>query len=111
MLETVRTEYGEYDAVYTKQIYSGKGDLLLEADDKRDAPFSGFKFILKGHFRVSGSPHLQDAKDIYAIIEKYGIDIDRYKYAEESALMKKMLEELDYLKTPRKLNACSSPPL
>lgn len=94
LLEAVRTEYDEYDAVYTKQTYSGKGDLLLEADDKRDAPFSGFKFILKGHSRVSGSPHLQDAKDIYAIIEKYGIDIDHYKFAEESASMKKLLEEL-----------------
>ena len=95
LLEAVRNMHGYYDAVYTKQTYSGKGDLLFEADDKRDAPFGGFKFILQGHARISSSPHLQDAKDIYAIIEKYGIDIDRYKYAEETALMKKMLEELD----------------
>lgn len=95
LLEAVRNMHGYYDAVYTKQTYSGKGDLLFDADDKRDAPFGGLKFILQGHARISSSPHLQDAKDIYAIIEKYGIDIDRYKYAEETALMKKMLEELD----------------
>jgi len=87
--------YNDYDAVYTKKAYSGKGDLLLEADGKRDAPFGGFKFILLGHIKVSNSPYQQDAKDIYAIVEKYGIDLDRYKYAEETAQLKKLMEELD----------------
>lgn len=95
LLAAVKTVYNEYDAVYTKKAFSGKGDLLLEADGKRDAPFGGFKFILLGHIKVSSSPYQQDAKDIYAIVEKYGIDLDRYKYAEETAQMKKLLEELD----------------
>lgn len=111
LLEIAKTVYGEYDAVYTKQTYSGKGDLLFEADDKRDAPFGGFKFILQGHSRISSSPYLQDAKDIYAIIEKYGIDIDRYKYAEESALMKKMLEELDLPENAAKIERMQLTPV
>jgi len=91
LLTAVRNDY---DAVYTKKTYSGKGDLLIEADKKRDALFSGLKFILQGHIRISSSPYHQNAKDIYAIIEQYGIDLDRYKYAEETAQLKKLLEDL-----------------
>jgi len=95
LLSAVKAVYDEYDAVYTKKAYSGKSDLLLEADHMRDTPFGGFKFILLGHIKVSSSPYQQDAEDIYAIIEKYGIDLNRYKWAEETAQMKKLLEELD----------------
>jgi len=95
LLAVVKSVYGEYDAVYTKKAFSGKSDLLLEADHKRDTPFGGFKFILLGHIKVSSSAYQQDAKDIYAIIEKYGIDLDRYKWAEETAQLKKLIEELD----------------
>jgi hypothetical protein len=95
LLASVKTVYNDYDAVYTKKAYSGKGNLLMEADSKRDAPFGGLKFILLGHIKVSSSPYHQDAVDVYAIIEKYGIDLDRYKWAEETAQMKKLLEELD----------------
>jgi hypothetical protein len=95
LLAAVKTVYNEYDAVYTKKAYSGKGDLLIEFDGNRDAPFGGLKGILLGHTKVSSSPYQQDAKDIYAIIEQYGIDLDRYKMAEETAQMKKLLEDLD----------------
>ena len=95
LLEAVKTVYNEYDAVYTKKAYSGKSDLLLEADENRDAPFGGFKSILKGYARISSSPYRQDARDIYTVVEKYGIDLDRYKWAEETAQLKKMFEELN----------------
>ena len=70
LLAAVKTVYNEYDAVYTKKAYSGKGDLLIEFDGNRDAPFGGLKGILNGHAKVSSSPYQQDAKDIYAIIEQ-----------------------------------------
>lgn len=95
LLNVVKTIYAAYDGVYTKGAYSGKGDLLIKADDDRDAPFGGLKSILVGHTKVSSSPFQQDAKDIYAIIRKYGIELDRYKWAEQTAQMKKMIEELD----------------
>lgn len=95
LLGAVKSVYGEYDAVYTKNTFSGKGKLLIAADGKRDTPFGGFKFVLQGYAKLSSSPYQQDAKDIYAIIEKYGIDLDRYKWSQETAQMKKLLEELD----------------
>ena len=70
LLATVKSVYAGYDAVYTKKAFSGKGDLLFEADSKRDIPFGGLKYILLGYSRVSSSPYQQDAKDIYALIEK-----------------------------------------
>jgi hypothetical protein len=48
-----------------------------------------------GYSKLSISPFNQQAKDIYAIIEKHGIGLDRYNYAEETAQIKKLLEELD----------------
>ncbi|MEI6752968.1 MAG: DUF6261 family protein [Paludibacter sp.] len=95
LLAAVKTVYNEYDALYTQKASSGKSDLLIEADSKRDTPFGGLKGILVGHSKLSSSPYQQDAKDIYAIIVKYGIDLDRYKWAEETAQLKKLLEELD----------------
>lgn len=95
LLAAVKTVYNEYDTVYTKKAYSGKGELLVAADTERDTPFAGFKNILLGYAKISSSAFQQDAKDIYAIIEKYGIDLNRYKWAEETAQMKKLIEELD----------------
>jgi hypothetical protein len=70
-------------------------DLLAEADKKRDTLFGGLKDILVGHSKLAVSPYYQSAKEIYAIIEKHDIALDRYKYAEETAQLKKLLEELD----------------
>lgn len=95
LLVALATVYNEYDAVYVKKTYSGKSDQLAEADKDRDVPFGGLKDILVGHSKLSISPYYQSAKDIYAIIEKYDIALDRYKYAEQTAQMKKLLEELE----------------
>ncbi len=94
LLATLETVYTDYDAVYVKQTYSGKGDLLATSDKNRDVPFGGLKDILVGHAKLSISPYNQEAKDIYAIIEKYDIGLDRYNYAEETAQLKKLFDEL-----------------
>lgn len=95
LLAAVKTEYNYYDAVYTKKAFSGKGGELIKADDERDSPFGGIKDILSGHIKSSSSPCHQEAKDLYAIIEKYGIGLDRLKFAEETAQMKKLIEDFD----------------
>jgi len=95
LLEALQAVYNDYDAVYVKKTFSGKSELLAEADKKRDTLFGGLKDILVGHSKLTVSPYYQSAKDIYAIIEKHDIALDRYKYAEETAQLKKLLEELD----------------
>jgi hypothetical protein len=95
LLAALETVYNEYDAVYVKKAFSGRGDELFVMDKERDMPFGGLKDILVGYSKLSISPYNQAAKDIYAIIEKHGIGLDRYSYAEETAQMKKLLEELN----------------
>ena len=94
LLAALNTVYNEYDAVYVKKAFSGRGIELMVRDKDRDMPFGGFKDVLVGHSKLAVSPYNQAAKDIYAIIEKHGIGLDRYSYAEETAQMKKLLEEL-----------------
>ena len=95
LLAALKADYSIYDSAYAKKSSSGKGDLLLQADDNRDVPFGALKAILVGHIRAVSSPFNKDAVDIYAVIEKYGLDLNTFKYAEETAQMKKLIEELD----------------
>lgn len=95
LLLVLKTVYTDYDAVYTKKAYSGKGTLVAEADAKRDGLFGGLKNILVGYSKINGNLFQQDATDIYAIIENYGIDLDRYTYSAETAQLRKLLEELE----------------
>lgn len=46
---TLQTSYSEYDAVYTKQIYSGKGKDVATADCERDAAYANLKAFLNGY--------------------------------------------------------------
>ncbi len=95
LLVALQEYYDNYDVVYVKKTFSGKGILLLGADGKRDNFFGGLKDILVGYSKLSFSPLCQPAKDIYGIIEKYNIALDRFSYAEESAQLKKLLEEFE----------------
>jgi len=95
LLAKLKTSYEGYYEVYTKKTFSGKGQLLVDADSHRDEPFAGMKFILLGYAKIKGSPLQQDAKDIYGIIENHGIDLDRYKWAEETAQIIKLLDEFE----------------
>jgi hypothetical protein len=94
LLTALQTVYNEYDAVYVKKTFSGKSELLASADKKRDTLFGGLKDILLGHSKLSISSYNQTAKDVYAIIELHDIALDRFSYAEETAQLKKLLEEL-----------------
>jgi len=95
LLAAVKIVYQTYDSIYTKKVYSGKSDLLFDADRKRDVTYYALKDILGAHARLSSSPYQQAAADIFAVFVKYGLDLTTYKYAEETAQLKKMLEELD----------------
>jgi hypothetical protein len=95
LLERVKTVYGTYDGVYAKGSYSGIGSDVAAADHKVDSVFSGIKTVLLGYCRDAESTNHQDAMDLYAIVAKYGTDIDRHSYSEETAQMKKLIEELD----------------
>ena len=95
LLLVVKTIYNDYDAVYIKKTYSGKSELLFKYDLNRNNYLGGIKSILRGHSKLTTSPYYQEATDLYEIFKRYGIGIDKLKYAEETAQLKKLIDELE----------------
>ena len=86
LLLVVKTIYNDYDAVYIKKTYSGKSELLFKYDLNRNNYLGGIKSILRGHSKLTTSPYYQEATDLYEIFKKY---------AEETAQLKKLIDELE----------------
>lgn len=59
---TLQTSYTEYDVVYTKQIYSGKGKDVATADHERDVAYTNLKAFLNGYRKLQTAPNYQSAK-------------------------------------------------
>ena len=94
LLLAIKKEYADYDKVYNKLAYSGKGEEVAAADEARDEIFSNIKGFLAGYRMLSTMPNYADADALYKVFEQVGLSIHRLSYAEQSALMKKLIEEL-----------------
>lgn len=53
---TLQNAYNEYDQVYTKQIYSGKGEDVAAADAERDLAYRNLKSFLNGYRKLVSAP-------------------------------------------------------
>ena len=78
---------------------------MAEADTLRDKLFSSIKLYLKGYKGLEVLPNYQDADALYQLIKNYGLAIDRLSYAEDTAQMKKLIEELEQPDNTAKLAA------
>lgn len=105
LLAEVEKHYADYDAVYTKQIYSGKGKSVAQADVERDKVFSSVKNFLWGYRQIPTMPNADKADKLYEIIKFFGTNIDRLSYAEETAQLKKLIEELEKQENKEKITA------
>ncbi len=92
---TLQTSYTEYDQVYTKQIYSGKGIEVAIADHERDVAYTNLKAFLNGYRQLPSAPNHQLAEDIFGIFKTFGLNLDRLSYSSQTAQMKKLIEELE----------------
>ena len=95
LLATLQTSYNEYDLVYAKQIYSGKGKDVANADHDRDASYNALKAFLNGYRKLSTVANFQLAEDLYQVFKLYGLDMDRLSYSSQTAQMKKLVEALE----------------
>lgn len=107
LVTELATKYADYDAVYTKQTFSGKGKDVSMADDERDRAFSSLKAFLEGYRQLSSAPNFQDAEDLYQVFVEYGLDLDRMSYSSQTAQMKKLIEALELPENSQKLAALS----
>lgn len=100
---TLQTSYTEYDVVYTKQIYSGKGKDVATADHERDVAYSSLKAFLDGYRKLQTAPNYQAAEDLYGVFKTFGLDLDRLSYSSQTAQMKKLIEALESPENQQKI--------
>lgn len=104
---TLQASYNEYDLVYTKQIYSGKGKDVATADHERDVAYTNLKAFLNGYRKLSSAANYQSAEDLYSVFKTFGLDLDRLSYSSQTAQMKKLIEELETTDNQQKITNLS----
>ena len=95
LLLSLIASYQNYDTVYTKLTYSGKGKEVATADKERDVAFSNMKAFLNGYRKLTSVANYQDAEALYKVFQTFGLDLDRLSYSAETAQLKKLIEELE----------------
>lgn len=93
LFEEVENKYAMYDAVLLKDVYSGMGPEVKNADLKRDQAFYGFLNLLKG-LAVFESDNAKAAAELYQLITDKGT-IRGLSYGDESELLYKIFDMLD----------------
>lgn len=104
---TLKMAYDEYDKVYTKQIYSGKGEDIATADGERDLAYNNMKAFLNGYRKLPTAPNYQSSVDLYAVFKSFGLNLDRISYSSQTAQMKKLIEKLEESDNKQKIKDLS----
>lgn len=95
LLKAVEKEYRTYNELVNKQVYSGKGKAVAEADEARDESFNTMKTYLKGFAGMKLLPNHSDAVALYEIFKQNDLNLDKKSYADQSVLLDKLISELD----------------
>lgn len=107
LLSEVKTMYADYDTVYTKSTFSGKGSDVVSADRDRDTSFITLKNFLNGYRKMVSLSNYQLAEDLYRIFKLYNLRLYKMSYSSQTAQMKKLIEELEQPENTQKLNTLS----
>jgi len=110
LLSQLKISYAEYDAVYTKSTFSGKGNDVAYADQQRDMSFRALKNFLHAYSKISSLAHYTDAEELFGIFILYDLNLDKLSYSSQTAQMKKLIEDLEKPENFQKLNALSLVP-
>ncbi|HCN48467.1 MAG TPA: hypothetical protein DIT10_05135 [Chryseobacterium sp.] len=100
----LEASYAEYDKVYTKQIYSGKGIDVATADQQRDIAYRNLKAFLNGYRKLSSANNYQAAEELYLVFKSFGLNIDRLSYSSQTAQMKKLIDQLETPENKQKIS-------
>lgn len=95
LLKAIEEEYRIYNELVNKQVYSGKGKAVAEADEARDEAFNTMKTYLKGFAGMKLLPNHSDAVALYEIFKQNDLNLDKKSYADQSVLLDKLIAELD----------------
>ena len=94
LLKALEKESNDFEKLYGKLTYSGKGQEIMAADTARDKAFYALKTLLKG-YKDLPLPNAADAGVLYKVFEQYGGNIDKLNYVAETAQLKVLFNELD----------------
>lgn len=103
LIAALQNSYTEYDQVYAKQVYSGKGKDVATADNERDAAYSSMKAFLNGYRKLPSAANRQSAEELYTVFKRFGLDLDRLSYSSQTAQMEKLIEELETAESAQKI--------
>lgn len=103
LLKALEEEYKNYNSLINKQVYSGKGKAVAEADEARDEAFNMMKTYLKGFAGMKLLPNHSDAVALYEIFKQNDLNLDKKSYADESVLLDKLISELEKTENKEKL--------
>lgn len=95
LLKAIEEEYRIYNELVNKQVYSGKGKAVAEADEARDEAFNTMKTYLKGFVGMKLLPNHSDAVALYDIFKQNDLNLDKKSYADQSVLLDKLIAELE----------------
>jgi hypothetical protein len=93
LLKKLEDESREYTQAYTKPAYSQKGRSVLAADAARTKAYQRLRAYLKAYGEMPLLADYKDAAELYKVVRRF--DIRRMNYAEKSAEMKLLVEELE----------------
>lgn len=103
LLAELKLKYADYDAVYTKMTFSGKGNDVANSDNERDLAYTTLKAFLNSYRKMLTLPNFQSAEDLYQIFKQFGLNLDRMSYSSQTAQLKKLIEELEKPENNQKL--------
>jgi len=103
LLAELKLMYADYDAVYTKMTFSGKGNDVATKDNERDLAYTTLKAFLNSYRKMVTLAGYQSAEDLYQIFRQFGLTLDRMSYSSQTAQMKKLIEELEKPENSQKL--------
>lgn len=95
ILVALEKEYQQYSQLYTKLSYSGKGKDVQRLDAERSKAYNILRNLVKAYKDATMLANYQEASKLYLAFQTHSPKIAGLGYSEKSALLKKLVEELD----------------
>lgn len=103
LLLEVEKQYADFYKSYSKPTYSGKGSEVAKADATRGQVFRKIRAFLRAYKEMTIMPNYAHAEALYGVFQANGLGSNAHNYAEETALMKKLIEELEKNENAQKI--------
>ncbi len=103
LLLELEKQYANYYKSYGNPTFSGKGGEVFKADVARFRIFRKIRAFLRGYKGMTIMPNFADAEALYGVFQATGLSSNTLSYAERTALMKKLIEELEKTENAEKI--------